>query len=252
MTYSIVCLLYLESPEKLISLASGEEQFLNDSENLLHLINRQMSIDYEQIMKMKQKQAQKNPGDAQEYEEEQFEDVVSIESLKENDANTMEIIMEGQLYHINLVLKSNKTHLYFVARTFMDRDVYREYLLEISLDVFVEITGIPLEVVLHYLSEDRHKFYQHVKAYFAIECIGARHYDDLVDMLVLREDKYVYSLQEMEEMIRSYQDYTSMSMKQKQQIAEQSQYGYLLKAMVLRKKNKQLVQWAFAEQKKKC
>ncbi|RYH28958.1 hypothetical protein EON65_10230 [archaeon] len=235
------------------SCATGEEQFLHDSENLLHLINKQMSIDYEEIMKMKRKQAQNmnTQLEQHEYEEDQFEDIASITSMQVDDANTMEIIMEGQLYHINLVMKSNKSHLYFAARTFIDRDMYREYLIEISLDVFSEVTGLPLEVVLHYLAEDRHKFYQHIKAYFAVETIGAKHYDDLVDMLVLRDNKFMYSAEEMEEMVKSHQDYQSMSMRQKQLIAEQSQYGYLLKVMVLRTKQKGLVKWAFPEQKKK-
>eukprot|EP01031_Cornospumella_fuschlensis_P033138 gene33138-40090_t len=239
--------------EKVDSLAVGEEQFLQDSENLLHLINRQMSVDYEEIMKLKKlrTQSQGNPAETQEYCDEQFEEVASIQSKHFDDANTMEIIMEGQLYHINLVLKSCRSHLYFVARSFVDRDMYREYIIEIPLDVFSDITGLPVEVVIHYLTEDRYKFYQHVKAYFGIETIGARHYDDLVDMLVLRDEKYEYTESEMEDMLKSIQDYQSMAMRQKQLIAEQSQYGYLLKVMVLRTKQKGLVKWAFAEQKKK-
>jgi hypothetical protein len=102
------------SPGHVASSEREQQQLLANHEEVLRVINKQMSIDYEEIVKHTKLHSEHHTSA-------EPQATVYTRSAGEDDFN-MEIIMNGELFHVNLALKGpQKSDVLLEARDYTNR-----------------------------------------------------------------------------------------------------------------------------------
>lgn len=183
----------------------NEEELLQNNEQILEGINKQLSVELLDIREVRrQVEEKKRQKAAEDRLKAQALDAGLETSSPSGRELTMQIIVDGDHFHVNFYYQPVLQEAVLIARKYINRKSYQEYTLHIPISCLVEVCGWDDEGVVKLLTNDRLKFYQSIRDHFHVERLPSQYYDQVMQSAVKGGKPGAFTgVQQMEEVLRT-------------------------------------------------